>query len=221
MNTKHGLIPLFALSVAAALAAMPPTSQAHSAKPGSAAFLQQQDEKPPEKPASDNPPAKPPKPDKQAQDPKDNPPAHEPDKAKPAQNQQPQENPPEKKNEKPAKQEKQEKPDKQAKEQANNGNKQSSHSHQNVHYSFRSQDKTTLKQHFSSQLQSVNRSNRPSIQVGGFIPAESVTYIQPVPAEVITLLPPVPDGCLIGFWDGFIIVYYPDDYYVVAYIDLL
>jgi len=220
MNTKHGLIPLFALSVAAALAAMPPTSQAHPAKPGTAAFLQQQDEKPPEKPASDNPPAKPPKPDKQAQDPKDNPPAHEPDKTKPAQNQQPQENPPEK-NEKPAKQEKQEKPDKQAKEQANNGNKQSSHSHQNVHYSFRSQDKTTLKQHFSSQLQSVNRSNRPSIQVGGFIPAESVTYIQPVPAEVITLLPPVPDGCLIGFWDGFIIVYYPDDYYVVAYIDLL
>jgi hypothetical protein len=216
MNTKHGLIPLFALTVAAALAVLPQTSQARPIKPGAAAFLQPQDQKPPDKP-DENPAAKPAKPDKKAQDSKDNPPAHEPDKTKPAQNQQPQQNPPEKNEKAP----KQEKPDKNAKEQENKGNKQGAHAHQNVHYSFRSQDKTTLKQHFSSQLRSVNRSNRPSIRVGGVIPVESVTYIQPVPVEVITLLPPVPEGCLVGFWDGYIIVYYPDDYYIVAYIDLL
>ncbi|MGA8074992.1 MAG: hypothetical protein WB995_16075, partial [Candidatus Acidiferrales bacterium] len=103
----------------------------------------------------------------------------------------------------------------------NNQNKKSVHAQANVHYSFRSQDKTTLKQHFDAQIRSVDRSNRPHIRVGGFIAAESVTYIEPVPVEVIGLLPPIPDGCVVGFWDGFIIVYYPDDFYIVSYIDLL
>ncbi len=208
MNTKNSLASFFALSLAAAFAATPSVARAFPIHTGATPFLQEQD-KPPEKPEGEKPPAK-------KQEPKDNPPAHEPDKkpdTKPAK--QNPDNPPAKN----AKQQPQEKPDKMGK--SANQNKKSAHAQQNVHYSFRSEDKSKLKEHFSSQLRSVNRSNRPHFQVGGFIPAESVTYIEPVPADVIALIPPVPEGCVVGFWDGYIIVYYPDDYYIVAYIDLL
>jgi outer membrane biosynthesis protein TonB len=226
---KCKLIPFVTLSFAAAFAAAPAFSHPLPLKGTAFSLLQdQQDEKPPEKPPAkppkpqqpddSKPPAKPPKPD--------NPPAHQPD-GKPAEKpEKPPKNPPKQENppsqpantEKPPKPEKQEKT---AKNSENNQNKKSVHAQANVHYSFRSQDKTTLKQHFDTQIRSVDRSNRPHIRVGGFITAESVTYIEPVPVEVIALLPPVPDGCVVGFWDGFIIVYYPDDFYIVSYIDLL
>ena len=229
---KNKLIPFVTVSLAAAFAAAPAFSHPLSLKGTAFALLQdQQEEKPPEKP-----PAKPPKP-QEPDDPKppakppkpDNPPAHQPDNKPAEKPEKPPKNPPQQVNppsqptntEKPPKPEKAPKQEKPAKNSENDQNKKSVHAQASVHYSFRSQDKTTLKQHFDSQIRSVDRSNRPHIRVGGFIPAESVTYIEPVPVEVIGLLPPIPDGCVVGFWDGFIIVYYPDDFYVVSYIDLL
>ena len=218
---KNKLIPFVIFSFAVAFSVAP--AFAHP-RPVSAAALtvfqsQQQDEKPPEKP-----PAKPRKP-QEPQDPKppDNPsPNHEPDNRPPEKPVKPSHNPPPQ--EKPPKQEKsqkQEKPDNTARNSEHNQNKHSVHAQANVHYSFRSQDRPALRQHFDTQIRSVDRSHRPHIREGELIPAESVTYIQPVPVEVITLLPPIPDGCVVGFWDGFIIVYYPDDFYIVSYIDLL
>ncbi len=225
---KKKLVPIITVSLAAAFAAGPAFSAGRSfahARPTSSAFLTipQDQEKPPEKP-----PEKPAKP----QDPSAKPPAHEPDAkppAKPEEKPRQEENPPNRpanNNEEKPKPEKQPKPQQQKQDNKmtqnhNDQNKKSVHAQQNVHYSFRSQDKTTLKQHFDTQIRSVDRSHRPSIRVGGFIPQESVTLIQPVPVEVIGLLPPIPEGCVVGFWDGFIVVYYPDDFYVVSYIDLL
>jgi outer membrane biosynthesis protein TonB len=214
---KKKLVPIITVSLAAAFAAGP--SSAH-ARPASAAFLTipQDQEKPPEKPPT--------KPQDPAAKPPENPPAHEPDAkppAKPEEKPRQEENPPNRpaNNEEKPKPEKQPKQDNKMTQNNNQQNKKSVHAQQNVHYSFRSQDKTTLKQHFDTQLRSVNRSNRPHIRVGGFIPQESVTLIEPVPVEVVGLLPPIPEGCVVGFWDGFIVVYYPDDFYVVSYIDLL
>src|SRR5580704_9602604 len=215
---KKKLVPIITVSLAAAFAAGP--SFAH-ARPASAAFLTipQDQEKPPEKP-----PAKPQDP---AAKPPENPPAHEPDAkppAKPEEKPRQDENPPNRpanNNEAKPKPEKQPKQDNKMTQNHNDQNKKSVHAQQNVHYSFRSQDKTTLKQHFDTQIRAVDRSHREHIRVGGFIPQESVTLIQPVPVEVIGLLPPIPEGCVVGFWDGFIAVYYPDDFYVVSYIDLL
>jgi|SRR5580704_8255779 outer membrane biosynthesis protein TonB len=214
---KKKLVPIITVSLAAAFAAGP--SFAH-ARPASAAFLTipQDQEKPPEKP-----PAKPQEPSAK---PPENPPAHEPDAkppAKPEEKPRQEENPPNRpaNNEEKPKPVKQPKQDNKMTQNHNDQNKKSVHAQQNVHYSFRSQDKTTLKQHFDTQIRSVDRSHREHIRVGGFIPQESVTLIQPVPVEVIGLLPPIPEGCVVGFWDGFIVVYYPDDFYVVSYIDLL
>jgi outer membrane biosynthesis protein TonB len=214
---KKKLVPIITVSLAAAFAAGP--SFAH-ARPASAAFLTipQDQEKPPEKP-----PAKPQEPSAK---PPENPPAHEPDAkppAKPEEQPRQEENPPNRpaNNEEKPKPVKQPKQDNKMTQNHNDQNKKSVHTQQNVHYSFRSQDKTTLKQHFDTQIRSVDRSHREHIRVGGFIPQESVTLIQPVPVEVIGLLPPIPEGCVVGFWDGFIVVYYPDDFYVVSYIDLL
>jgi outer membrane biosynthesis protein TonB len=218
---KNKVIPFVTASIAAAFVAAPAFAHPRPSILPATGVHGQQDDKPPA-----NPPEKP-KP--QEPDPKPaNPPSHEPDKppAKPAPSRQ--ENPPNKPDnpDKPAKPEKQPQQDKQQ-NQNNMRNsqteqsKKSPHAQANVHYSFRSQDKTTLKQHFETQLRSVNRSNRPHIRIGGFIPSESVSLIQPVPVEVIALLPPIPEGCVVGFWDGYVIVYYPDDFYIVTYIDLL
>jgi outer membrane biosynthesis protein TonB len=211
---KKKLAPIITVSLAAAFAAVPAFSHA---RPVSAVYLTipQDQEKPPEKPQEAKPP--------------ENPPAHEPDAkppAKPEDKPRQQENLPDRpaNNDERAKPENQPKQDNKAAKNSNNNNdqnKKSVHAQANVHYSFRSQDKTTLKQHFDVQLRSVNRSNRPHIRVGAFIPSESVTLIQPVPIEVIGLLPPIPEGCVVGFWDGFVVVYYPDDFYIVSYIDLL
>jgi outer membrane biosynthesis protein TonB len=216
---KKKLVPIITVSLAAAFAVGP--SFAH-ARPASAASMTipQDQEKPPEKP-----PAKPAEPSAK---PPENPPAHEPDAkppAKPEEKPRQEENPPNRpanNEEKPKPAPKPQENNKAARNSSNNDqNKKSVHAQANVHYSFRSQDKTALKQHFDAQIRSVDRSNRPHIRVGAFIPAESVTLIQPVPVEVIGLLPPIPEGCVVGFWDGFVVVYYPDDFYVVSYIDLL
>src|SRR5271156_1509497 len=211
---KKKLAPIITVSLAAAFAAVPAFSHA---RPLSAVYLTipQDQEKPPEKPQEAKPP--------------ENPPAHEPDAkppAKPEDKPRQQENAPDRpanNNDEKAKPENQPKQENKMVKNSNNNdqNKKSVHAQANVHYSFRSQDKTTLKQHFDVQLRSVNRSNRPHIRVGAFIPAESVSLIQPVPVEVIGLLPPIPEGCVVGFWDGFVVVYYPDDFYIVSYVDLL
>ena len=215
---KKKLVPIITVSLAAAFASAPSFAHARPA-PTAALTIPQDQEKPPEKP-----------PEKPAHDPSakpENPPAHEPDAkppAKPEEKPRQEENPPNR----PANNEEKPKPapkpqdnNKAARNPNNDQNKKSVHAQANVHYSFRSQDKTALKQHFDAQIRSVDRSNRPHIRVGAFIPAESVTLIQPVPVEVIGLLPPIPEGCVVGFWDGFVVVYYPDDFYVVSYIDLL
>lgn len=205
---KKKLVPIITVSLAAAFAAGPSFAHARRAPAAFLTILQDQ-EKPPEKPPAHEPDAKPPaKPEdkpRQEENPPNRPANNNEEKPKPEKQPKPQ----------------QEKQDNKMTQNHNDQNKKSVHAQQNVHYSFRSQDKTTLKQHFDTQLRSVNRSNRPHIRVGGFIPQESVSLIQPVPVEVVGLLPPIPEGCVVGFWDGFIIVYYPDDFYIVSYIDLL
>jgi len=206
---KKKLMPIITVSLAAAFAAAPAFSHARFVNAGSFAILQDQ-EKPPEKPPAHEPDAKPPvKPEdkpRQQENPPNRPTNNNDEKPKPEKA--------------PTKQQNQD--NKMTRNSNNNDqNKKSVHAQANVHYTFRSQDKTTLKQHFDVQIRSVDRSNRPHIRVGAFIPSESVTLIQPVPVEVIGLLPPMPEGCVVGFWDGFIVVYYPDDFYVVSYIDLL
>jgi hypothetical protein len=88
-------------------------------------------------------------------------------------------------------------------------------------YQFRSEDVPKLRQHFQARLRSVDRANRPQVVVGGYIPRQSVTYIEPVPVEVVEILPPVPEGYVVGYWDGYCIVYDPNTFLIIAVIDLL
>ena len=183
---KNRIVPVIAVTVAAAFAAAPSFAHPRTSNATSFALHAYQDE------TTEKPPAKPPKPQEPDAKPDSkpaNPPAHEPDKkpaekpAKPAQNPDAHEsaNRPAEKPAKPPKQEKQDTKKEQqnnermSKNAGNEQNKKSVHAEQHVHYSFRSQDKTTLRQHFDTQIRTVNRSNRPHIVVGGFIPQEQIT----------------------------------------------
>lgn len=88
-------------------------------------------------------------------------------------------------------------------------------------YQFRSQDVSRLRQYYRTKITSVSRTNRVQISEGGYVPQTVVTYIQPVPVEVVQVLPPPPPGYLIGFYDGYVIVYDPNTLFVVTVIDLL
>ena len=91
----------------------------------------------------------------------------------------------------------------------------------NVHYSFRSQDTSTLRQHYQTQIRSIDPASRPRIAQYTYIMPEYVTYIEPCPQDVLYLLPPPPVGFVIGFWDGYIIVYDPGTFYIGTVLDLL
>lgn len=92
---------------------------------------------------------------------------------------------------------------------------------QNVHYRFRSDDRSKLRQHFQAQIAHVDRANRPHITRETVIDVTYRTYIEPVPQDVVVLLAPPPPGYVFGFLDGFVIIYDPGTFFVVDFIDLL
>ena len=78
----------------------------------------------------------------------------------------------------------------------------------------------TLKEHYRSQLTTINRANRPHFVTGTVIDHTVVSEIQPVPAEYMVGLPPVPAGLIVGYYMGYLIVYDPASYTVVDVVDL-
>lgn len=102
-----------------------------------------------------------------------------------------------------------------------NNNRTQTTTKTNVHYTVKSKDVTVIKQHYRTELGHVDRAHRPHLIVGGYIPREQITYIQPVPVEVISGLPPVPAGYVWGYWDGYCVVYDPNTLAIVYVVDLL
>jgi hypothetical protein len=196
MTTQCRLLRVLSLSVASLLIAeIPAVSQARAAAAPDPAALQQ-DQK-----ASENPPQEEPKPEPKK---KDKPPKEErTPPSKPA-------NPPQTRT-----------------EQKERGSKVQSPAQNHprpaqgqVRYQFRAQDTAKLRQYYQSRLKSVDPAHRSRLVVGGSIAREVVTYIEPVPVEIVEVLA-VPAGYVVGYWDGYCIVYDPNTLIIVAVVDLL
>jgi hypothetical protein len=52
------------------------------------------------------------------------------------------------------------------------------------------------------------------------LPVQVRTEIQPVPVDVVSYLPPVPEGYMVGFVDGYCVVYNPNTFIVIDVLDL-
>lgn len=91
----------------------------------------------------------------------------------------------------------------------------------NVHYQFRDHDRAYLQHNYARSLRTVRYDHRPHFQAGyAMLPAYR-PYITPVPAYVLRTLPPPPPGYVIGYYQGYNVVYDPITYVVLSAIDLL
>ena len=86
-------------------------------------------------------------------------------------------------------------------------------------YHFRGNEKSKLRASYHN-INSVDRSHRVSIAREQVLPVQVRTEIQPVPVDVVSYLPPVPEGYMVGFVDGYCVVYNPNTFIVIDVLDL-
>jgi hypothetical protein len=67
----------------------------------------------------------------------------------------------------------------------------------------------------------INRSRRPGFIVGGFIPFGDRSYFRPVPPGLYGYMPPPPPGYVMGYFDGYVVVYDPISFTILNVMDLL
>ena len=90
-----------------------------------------------------------------------------------------------------------------------------------VQYRFSDHDRVRLQHNYARSLGAIRLDHRPYFQAGyAMLPAYR-PYITPVPVQVLHTLPPPPPGYVIGYYQGYNVVYDPATYVVLAAIDLL
>jgi Ni/Co efflux regulator RcnB len=87
--------------------------------------------------------------------------------------------------------------------------------HGNEHaqqYHFRQQDTQKLRQHYNqtNYRHQVDASHRAHLVRGGHLPSDWHAHIHPLPPQYVRELPPPPAGYLMGYYDGYAVVYNPN-----------
>jgi len=62
---------------------------------------------------------------------------------------------------------------------------------------------------------------RPVFIIGGYVPFGDRAYFRPVPPHLQGYLRPPPPGYIIGYFDGYVVVYDPMSYTIINFVDLL
>lgn len=88
-------------------------------------------------------------------------------------------------------------------------------------YNFRPGDRDRMRRYYARNFGYINRSRRPHFVIGGFIPLGYRTYFRPVPPHLLGYLPPPPPGYVIGYLQGYCVVYDPTTFAIVSFVDLL
>lgn len=99
--------------------------------------------------------------------------------------------------------------------QEHNDHAQAEHGRNNERtpqYHFRSQDTQRLRQHYNqtNYRHDVNASHRAHLVRGSHLPNGWHEHMHALPPQYVRELPPPPQGYLIGYYDGYAVVYSPD-----------
>lgn len=78
-----------------------------------------------------------------------------------------------------------------------------------------------MRRYYRRNFGYINRSRRPVFIIGGYIPLGYRGYFTPVPPPMLGYLPPPPPGYVIGYFDGYCVVYNPTTYQILSFADLL
>ncbi len=88
-------------------------------------------------------------------------------------------------------------------------------------YRFRPTDRAYLRRFYLSRLRSINLARRPVFAPGGYFPYADIVYLSTLPPNLYGYLPPPPPGYSMGYFEGYVVVYDPNTYYVADVIDLV
>ena len=77
-----------------------------------------------------------------------------------------------------------------------------------------------LYQYFLGNRPSPGPLHRQRFYSGGYFPVGYLQYMQPVPAHLLAYLPPVPDGCDIGYYNGYCVIYDLHTLRILSVVDL-
>jgi hypothetical protein len=82
-------------------------------------------------------------------------------------------------------------------------------------------DRDRMRRYYRRNFGYINRSRRPVFVIGGSIPFGDRGYFTPVPPHLLGYLPPPPPGYVIGYFDGYCVVYDPVTFTILSFVDLL
>jgi hypothetical protein len=88
-------------------------------------------------------------------------------------------------------------------------------------YGWRPGDRDRMRRYYGRNFGYINRGRRPIFTIGGFIPFGDRGYFRPVPPGLYGYLPPAPPGYVMGYFDGYVVIYDPVSYSVLNVMDLL
>src|SRR5580698_9995404 len=88
-------------------------------------------------------------------------------------------------------------------------------------YAWRPGDRDRMRRYYGRNFGYINRGRRPIFTIGGFIPFGDRGYFRPVPPGLYGYLPAPPPGYVMGYFDGYVVIYDPVSYSVLNVMDLL
>lgn len=88
-------------------------------------------------------------------------------------------------------------------------------------YQWRPNDWDYLHRYYYRNLGYIHRPGRPVWIAGGFIPYGDISYITALPPNLYGYLPPPPPGYMLGYFQGYVVVYDPRTGFIVNIVDLL
>jgi hypothetical protein len=88
-------------------------------------------------------------------------------------------------------------------------------------YGWRPGDRDRMRHYYRRNFGYINRSRRPIFTIGGFIPFGDRSYFRPVPPGLYGYMPPPPPGYVMGYFDGYVVVYDPVSFTILSTMDLL
>jgi hypothetical protein len=88
-------------------------------------------------------------------------------------------------------------------------------------YAWRPGDRDRMARYYRRNFGYINRGRRPIFTIGGFIPFGDRSYFRPVPPGLYGYMPPPPPGYVMGYFDGYVVVYDPVSFTILSTMDLL